>query len=413
RSNHTQIGETPALYMWVTYRVLAQDGAWPLPHLADLRNIYWDRHSVRLLNGEPMNVDADAWLPESVPAQGNVIPQVRRIDFPNGNSVLVSPASTNSPAFPANLHLAVVVDRSRSMAEYAGNVKTTLDRLATLSSNVDVYLTASEYRGEAPSRSPLAQFDPTGLVYYGGQNAAELLAQFDQLHAGEVYDAILVLTDGTGYKLNSDNLKVPIPDAPVWMLHLDGALSLGYDDATLEAIQASGGGVVGALEDALVRIAVGNAAGTGETAFSDLIDGYEWTTLPTTEITTEAGVQLPPTDPFAAFAARRLILAEMYRQRDTLDQLSNLDYLHALALEHSIVTPYSSMIVLINTQQEKLLDELEAAEDRFLREHEDVGETVSDPISVTGVPEPEEWLLIIMATGLLAWYTLRKRYAKL
>jgi len=85
-----------------------------------------------------------------------------------------------------------------------------------------------------------------------------------------------------------------------------------------------------------------------------------------------------------------------------MGRLETLDYLHAIAVEHSVVTPYSSMIVLVTERQERLLDRLETDGDRFEREHEDVGET--EAVSVTGVPEPEEWLLIILAAAMLIWY---------
>ncbi len=110
-------------------------------------------------------------------------------------------------------------------------------------------------------------------------------------------------------------------------------------------------------------------------------------------------------DDFVAIAGRRLILATIHRHRGTLGQLDTLDRLHAIAIEHSIVTPYSSMIVLVNERQEQLLDQLEARGDRFQREHEEVGETVPEsPFSVTGVPEPEEWLLLALVAVMLIWY---------
>ena len=94
---------------------------------------------------------------------------------------------------------------------------------------------------------------------------------------------------------------------------------------------------------------------------------------------------------------------EIARQREQLDQLTTLDQLHAIAIKHSIVTPYSSMLVLVNTRQEQLLQDLENDADRFNREVEPVGET--EGLSVTGVPEPEEWLLIIVGLLMLAGYT--------
>jgi putative PEP-CTERM system integral membrane protein len=352
------------------------------------------------------------WLPASVPAASPVEPVAHRVDFPGGESVVVRPASAgDQPELAGNLHLAVVLDRSRSMADRAAEVSAALARLDGLAgATVDVYLTASRYRGEEPSRANLADLDLTNIMYYGGQNAAELLAQFDALRAGQAYDAVFVLTDGSGYELGASDVVVPRPAAPVWMVHLGGNFPLGYDDATLEALQASGGGVAGDVEEALARLAVALEAGQGVSSY-DVVDGYTWSTVPTEEA--EAGDAVAAGDAstgFAAIAARRLILAAMQEQRGALDELDTLDYLHEIAVEQGIVTPYSSMIVLVNERQEELLDELEARGDRFQREYEQVGETApQNPFAVTGVPEPEEWLLIAVAAGMLGWYAYTKR----
>jgi putative PEP-CTERM system integral membrane protein len=268
------------------------------------------------------------------------------------------------------------------MVEQADNVKAALARLAEAAdsgASVDVYLTASKYRGEDPSRVSLAELDPNGIMYYGGQNAAELLAQFDALHIGRDYDAIFVLTDGSGYELDASDIKVPVLDAPVWMVHLGGNFPLGYDDATLEAIQASGGGVASDIKEALTRLTFALEAEQSISS-SDVVDGYEWLTVPTEAAeTSDAVVVHAASDGFAALAARRLILAAMHRQRGALDQLDTLDHLHAIAIEHGVVTPYSSMIVLVD--------------------------------QLTGVPEPEEWLLLALAAAMLIWYVYTMRRA--
>lgn len=411
-SNRSIVAEGPPLHMWLTWRVLAQDQSWPLPHLAEKRNVYWDGETVRLVNGQPRVADAEAWLPASVPATAPVQPLTHRIDFPGAQTVLLQPATTaGQPSLPGDLKLALVLDRSRSMAAYEAEVKVALARLADLEAAgaaVEVYLTASKYRGEAPARVDLAELDPDNIVYYGGQNAAELLAQFEQRHSAQPYDAILVLTDGSGYQLGPGDVELKTPDAPIWMVHLGGDFPLGYDDPTLEVIQASGGGVVGDIEAALARLALALEANDTQARVGvDLIDGYLWQIVPTQAVD-RAGdtvVTHRPGDDFAAFAARRLILAEMQRRRVWLDQLDTLDQLHALAVEHSIVTPYSSMIVLVTERQEQQLAQLEARGDRFQREYEAVADTAPDnAFSVTGVPEPEEWLLLALVVAMLGWY---------
>jgi len=407
-SGSSRAGEAPLLHMWLAWRVLARDNAWPLPHLAEKHNVYWDETSVRMVNGKLLAGDTAAWLPAWVPAAAPVKPVAHRVDLPGGETVVVRPvAAGDLPKPPAGLRLAVVLDRSRSMADRAADVQAVLARLADAShagATIEVYLTASKYRGEAPARIGLATLDPS-ILYYGGQNAAELLAQFNALHAGQKYDAIFILTDGSGYELGGSNVKVPVPDAPVWMIHLGGDLPLGYDDATLEAIQASGGGVTGDVAEALTRLTAA-LEGQGDAAAPDIVDGYAWLSLPAGKAAAGGDWVIHTAgDDFAAFAARRLILAAMQRQHGELAQVETLDRLHAIAVEHSIVTPYSSMLVLVTEAQKNLLKRLESQDDRFQREAEAAGETtLASPFNVTGVPEPGEWLLLGLAAAMLTWY---------
>ncbi|MEJ2748535.1 MAG: TIGR02921 family PEP-CTERM protein, partial [Anaerolineae bacterium] len=394
----SDIVEGRPLHLWLTYPVLADGDAWSLPYLDEKRNVYWTDDTVRLVNGAAMaDVNDDTWLPTAVPATTPITPAAHRVDFPDGQTVLIQPeTAVTLPTPPDDLKLAIVLDRSRSMVQLADQTEAALNQLAAYGS-ADLYLTASSFRGESPSRATLADFDPAGIVYYGGQNAADLLVQFAQLQRGETYDAILVLTDGTGYGLSEGDVPVPVPDAPVWMIHLDGRFPIGYDDATLQAIQASGGGTGGSVDEALTRLLVPNG---------DIVNGYALTVLPTNQVTGEF-IAHAPSDDFAALAARQLILHQMAQNRASITDLATLDALHALAVEQGIITPYSSMIVLITEQQQSRLDALEGRDDRFEREFEDVGET--NQLTVTGVPEPEEWLLIGLAAVMLGWFVYSSR----
>ncbi|HJS29297.1 MAG TPA: TIGR02921 family PEP-CTERM protein, partial [Anaerolineales bacterium] len=408
----------PPLHMWLTYQTMADDASWPLPGLALKRNVYWDDDTVRTLNGQPMELDEDTWLPESAAATGQTDPLTHRVDLPGGQTVLAVPASqAEQPALPAGLRLAVVLDRSRSMTARAQDVADALSGLreaAGPDAAIDIYLTASPFRGEEPSRMPLSEFDPQEVLYFGGQNAAELLAQFESLREGESYDAVLVFTDGSGYELGDSGLQTPVPTAPVWMIHLGSDIPLGYDDGTLEAIQASGGGVTGDLEQALARLAVslqnGGALEDGA-ILPDVVDGYVWTVLPTGLAEAQSGF-LANDGAFEAIAARRLVLAETRRQRENLGDVQSLDQLHQLAVESGIVTPYSSMIVLVTQDQEDRLDKESAGEDRFEREFEALTDTTPvPPTPLAGVPEPHEWLLLGLAVAFLLWYASRGRFA--
>jgi putative PEP-CTERM system integral membrane protein len=308
------------------------------------------------------------------------------------------------------------------MQAHAAQVKSVLQKLFEMDNlelPVDVYLTASPYRGEEPSLVSLDSLDLDQILYFGGQNAAQLIAQFEALrhtNGDRQYDAVVLLTDGSGYELGESYIEVPVPPNPVWVVHLGGEIPLGYDDQTLEAIQVSGGGVAGDLDEALARLAVSLASpAAGQAVISDLVDGYLWTVLPTGKATTaipnDIQIQQHAADePITALAARRLVLAEMQRNRGTIDQLETLDALHALAMDYEIVTPYSSMIVLVAGDQLLLLEQLSELDDRYQREIEDLGDTTtSSPLPLTGVPEPHEWLLLFLAAALLIYLAYTKR----
>ncbi|MBU0705439.1 MAG: TIGR02921 family PEP-CTERM protein, partial [Chloroflexi bacterium] len=147
-AGRSTVEEGPPLYMWLTYRVLAAGDSWPLPRLAEKRNVYWDDSSMRLVNGAPMAAGAEDWLPASVDATSPVRAAGHRVQFPSGETVVVHPAPGGGlTEFAGGLRLAVVLDRSRSMAERADEVKAALARLAELAGlATDLYLTASEYR---------------------------------------------------------------------------------------------------------------------------------------------------------------------------------------------------------------------------------------------------------------------------
>ena len=403
----------PPLHLWLTYQVLAGSEAggdgyvFALPQLAEHRNIYWDETTQRVLNGQAWQPKDDEWLPAALPAAGvSDLPQDHRSDFPGGRSVVVQPVPAGwQPAFPAGARLAVVIDRSYSMQPHADQLDAALQQLRDLPGEpqVDLYLTAAEFRGEAPRRVSLADLQPGDPTFFGGQNAAELLAQFDTLRQGQDYDGVFVLTDESGYEMGQGLVELPGLDFPAWLVHLTGKFPPGYDDRTLELVQASGGGAAGSLDEALTRWAAERAGGP------EPLDGYLWQVLEAgqapTEITADAA--------FGSLGARQLILAQRRALRGQQAPNDVLDQLHALAIENSIVTPYSSMIVLVTDRQRQQLERLEKQADRFQREYEAVGETApQNPFAVTGVPEPEEWLLLALAglaAGWMAWRARRMR----
>jgi putative PEP-CTERM system integral membrane protein len=374
------------MHLWLRYRALAQDDAFPLPRLLEERNAFRDRDTRRSMNGRPYALAADAWLPASYPAPARVIPRehVARLDEATVVVATPEPAPT---ALPAGQRLAVVLDRSYSMRAHAAEAAAALDRLRALAAGntLHLYLTSAPSRGEPPRRlDDLRAFDAASLVYYGGQDPADLLAQLAELRSDTAYDAILVLTDEGGLDLAGPK-RAPVDlGAPVWMVHLGGQLAPGYDDATLETIQRRGGGAVTSLDEALIKL----------TASGDLgwADGYRFRVAREGKDDGEG---------FAAVAARRFI-----PRTARADGVAGLDAAHALAKQHGVVTAYSSMIVLVDEAQRQALRDAEAKADRFERATETGEQALATPppaVGVTGTPEPEEWALLLVAAAGLAW----------
>ncbi len=391
--------DSPPLYMWLTYSVMQKEGAWPMPYLAAHYNVYWDKDTVRTLNGESVS-GGEAWLPKMAAVKEAAVPESHQINFENGMVVTAVPLpQSDLPAIPLDMRLAVILDRSRSMEPLADEVRSALSALSTWENSIDVYLTSSPMRGQPPQRIPMAELQDSDLFYHGGQQGGDLLQQFDDLRGDAAYDAILVLTDGTGYGTEAGENVPPPPDAPVWMVHLGGQYGIGYDDGTLDLMLASGGGVVSSVEQALLRTTMDQNGVEGIEA--DYVDGYLWQVVDA-EIEATLSRRYPINPAFTPLAARQLILAEQEKHRGTIDDLETLDYLHQLAVENGIITPFSSMIVLINQQQEERLDALENQDDRFDREVEGVGETGNNML-ITAVPEPEEWLLIFLVLAILLY----------
>jgi putative PEP-CTERM system integral membrane protein len=390
------------MHLWMTYAVLAEEGGWPLPRLSERRNVYWTSRTERVGGGgaEP---GEGGWLPAALPARAKPAPGRHAVDLPGGR-VVATPAKLESTRPRDGARLALVLDTSRSMERQAGAVGRELSwaREALAGTATDLYLTASADSGRSVERAAsLASFEPERVVYFGRLAWPEILQQFESSRGGARYDAVLVLTDDGPYELAAEGVAPKIEPA-LWMVHAGGAVPRAYDDGTLDQLGRPGSGAAITLSEALRRWAAADAApGT----LTDVQDGYAWTLE---EGASGAAPGVPgatgaEVDPFTPLAARQLVLA-MARWKQQ-GRAVTLDDLHAVAVKGRIVTPYSSMLVLVNDEQRRRLAELEKQEDRFDREVETGKANLpqgSDLLNVSGVPEPREWVLLGVAVALLA-----------
>lgn len=391
------------LHLWLTYRVMKQEAGWPLPHLSERRNLFWTAQTERRLNGQRFRQAQDAWLPTVIPSVEPWQPIRHQVELPDGSQIVAEPVNSSTATLPPQERLALILDRSYSMAASRQEVAQTLRWLRQQGANphqIDLYLTT--FAGGQPQRvEDWQRLDPQNLVFFGTLQPPEMLRQFQSLQGTTAYDAVVLITDQGSYELAPEQVAVPNLSAPLWLVHLKG-MPAAYDDATLEAIQTSGGGVATSLQEVIQRRTAQAAAGS---AVISVMDGYAWSVVP-------SSTPAPSEAEFMPLAARQW-MTQLSRER-AMSELANLDEIHWIAQQAQIVTPYSSMIVLVNDQQRQALQQAEAQKARFSREIED-RQPLPSPVGglVSGVPEPAEWLLLVLSATALAaiWvHQKRKRY---
>ncbi|QLE54475.1 TIGR02921 family PEP-CTERM protein [Nostoc sp. TCL26-01] len=396
------------MHLWLTYKVMGQDKGWAMPDLGEKRNIFWTNQTKRIRNSKEIGGKQDEWLEEFIPSSSKIQPRLHEVNLENGYKILAKPLSNQDYSLPKGQRVALVLDTSRSMANHIKELSPTLSWLKqhgfadnNLQNNdADLYISASV--GAKPKRiDDIQQFQPEKVTFYGTIQPQEMLSQFNQLRQDTTYDAVLLLTDEGSYELSTDKKNVPATPAPLWMVHL-GGLPGAYNDGIIKSIQDSGGGVAVDIAEVLQRIATKSVL--GESVVS-VVNGYAWylQTLDT------AATNSQPQEGLAALAARQLILG--LSKQIKLDNLKSLDAIHTIAKNYAIVSPYSSMLVLVNDEQRQLLKAAEAQSDRFERKVENGKENLSKPSNPFKVSSPEPsggWILGLSAIAIFLFVKRRR-----
>lgn len=354
-----------------------------LPTLLEKRNVGWSKKTTRQLNGKIVGKTKN-WMPE-FKAVSTSDSSISKVDIPMGSTLVTmtsTPGTVNSPVGK----IAVILDTSYSMSDKRNELTQKVKDLAALQNtglaDIDYYI------GSAGDESMLktSVLNVDEIKPYGSLTSRNLFNQFLKIADANNYAAVILLTDqglyGTEGSFNAAQFS-----APLHFLHVDKAAA-AYDDDILDHIYRSGGGVATSVQSLHQQLSL-NGPNTR------VVGNRVWKNLAvTTETKSSANLGME------SLAARQFILMNSFGKAPNV---KTLDELHTLAKEHDIVTPYSSMIVLVNERQKEALKAASESEDRFDREGRSGQESLSSPANplVSGVPEPHEWLLIILSIVML------------
>lgn len=395
------------MHLWLTYKVLRQGNQWLLPKLGEKRNIFWTKDTQRFRNQKLIKGFETDWLEASLPTSQKS-PQLQNVTL-EGYEITAKPLTKQDYVLPEGKRFAIVLDTSRSMGNHKQELAKTFEQLKqylVAKNDLDLYVTGTN---NFPPQliDDLSSFNVKQKTFYGTLQVKEILRQFVQLGNNQNYDGVIVITDEGSYDLSNDKKDVPKLSIPIWLLHL-GSLAPAYEDGTLKVIQDSGGGVATESLELFQRIATTEKLAKELTTppakkqqkpevkpkVINIVDGYAWFLKQSTN-------QTAGSEEFKPIAARMLVKG--LSQEINEAQLTQLDRIHAIAKTQKIVTPYSSMLVLVNDEQRQALKAAEASSDRFDRKVEDGKETLNKPQnSPVSVPEPE----MTLGSGVAALFLL-------
>lgn len=400
------------MHLWLTYQVMQKDGKWALPHLEEKRNIYWTRKTQRWRNGKKIG-GFSGWLETELPLESEKYDAAKKAELsvykPDAtllDKYRVIAKKSFRKQLPQDKKLAIVLDTSYSMREQTKQLAQTFSWLQNNvidNNQVDLYLIHAS--GIQPEKVRLSDWlhenkfkDSKSLdrLFYGTLQPIEMLQHFAVGKEDDQYDGVILLTDEGSYELGKDKQKLADLNTPLWIVHLN-SLAQAYDDATFKAIEKYGGGVTTDIAEALQQIAVST---NRDSSIVRVADGYQWMLVENPSSDTDI-------DKFSSLAAR--VLVRELNKQIVDNNLTQLDNIHAIAKQYNIITPYSSMIVLVNDEQRKALQEAESQADRFDREIENGRENLNKPNnplnnSSTTIPEGTSIISLIAIAIIMIYY---------
>ena len=390
--------EGPNFHLWLEYTVCelnrTRDAFWPTPKVLERRNVFANEDTKFFKNGKKIvEPDLANWVPYPL-VKTKIGGKISEVSY-NGENVVFR--ASNTPKMLAGTKINLLIDNSFSMQNRFDAI---IDKIALFhgtfgKENVNITIG----KKQITSLGKLKKED-----FWGKKQAMEQLTQFADKQSS---NATVFLTDRGSYELTVDALPAIKMGAPLYIYHL-GKVAKAYPDNLYETVKMSEGDVCSRVSEIQDKIAFkqhseSNYIGRYTTFSSD--GNVEMAFF---ESSKKPSILFP--SPFAAKIIGAKLIDKKTKEVYTSNRLQALDEMHAIAKKQGIVSPYSSMIVLVNDAQKEALKKAEEKDDRFDRENETGGEPtgVLGLTNVTGTPEPHEWVLIILSALMLLVYYAKK-----
>ncbi|MDP3793418.1 MAG: hypothetical protein Q8R07_01560, partial [Candidatus Uhrbacteria bacterium] len=317
---------------------------------------------------------------------------------------------------PAQTKIAILLDVSGSNAgmDWQKYLKEhfPLKDLLGAQNTVDLYYFNDALSEKIPLTEEILQKGLT-VIPFGKTNRLKALQSLPP-----EYDVTLMVTDDSSF----DDIKKETSfrlqgQFPLYLIHPSGVFPAYRDDLTYQ-ITMSGGGVFASPKEALRQLAIKKLLKDKQLelmanqTFSDsIIIGVDeqGTWFVSKRSATETNL-------FPALKLARLrpdddigkVAAGVFIRYLTFTSIS-VDEIHKIATDASIVSPYSSFIALVNDWQKSQLEQAKKQNDRFQADFDTGVAPLANPmganaLTIGAVPEPEEWLLMIVGVMLLLFF---------
>lgn len=364
----------------------------------------------------------------------------------------------NAEKIPENLKIAILLDASYSSKDidWVAYILQNIPQNLVIKNNVELYYfnekMSEKINFDLPMFQAIGGKGLPGFAHFGRTDRLKALYSLDNS-----YDAVLMLTDGSSFDLanktkytvnnaaitNLDNgvLKVETQSVaakdfssttPIYIVHADKKIPSYPDDLTMLVLK-SHGGVFTDLKEAIENlwlekiISKNSAENTGNDSiqgfplhFMDITPEGTWFFKPAvlSSITANKFTE-DPEHILRKLASKELIDSMIQTENSGEDSKYNemLKKIHEIAKEESIVSPFSSMIALVNSWQKEQLktaenesDAFKATEnsgDEYLNQPQSLGQTAGF-LDIGSTPEPHEWALMILAGLLLSYFNRRQ-----